>query len=160
MATGFERLMSRLDYPMYIVTAAAEGAVSGCLVGFTTQTSIHPARFLVCLSRKNRTFRIASGASHLAVHLVPADRIDLAEIFGELTTDDTDKLGLCGWKDGPRGLPILEGCPNWFAGPVVERFGMGDHDGFVLEPETVGDAGIGEMLSFSDVSRLEPGHEP
>ena len=160
MASDFERLMAGLDYSMFVVTAAGKEEVSGCLVGFTNQTSIHPPRFLVCLSRKNRTFRVASGAGHLAVHLVPADRIDLAEIFGGLTTDDTDKLGLCEWESGPHGLPIVSGCPNWFAGPIVDRFEFGDHHGFLLEPETVSDAELREALLFSEVSRLEPGHEP
>lgn len=160
MATDFERLVAGLDYSMFIVTAVGEDEISGCLVGFTTQTSIHPPRFMVCLSRKNRTFRVASSASHLAVHLVPADRIDLAEIFGELTTDDTNKLGLCEWETGPHGLPIVSGCPNWFAGPVLDRLDLGDHHGFLIEPETVSDADIRDAMSFSEVSRLEAGHKP
>src|SRR5205814_612337 len=58
---------------MLIVTAAAGDERDACLVGFSTQTSIHPSRFLACLSRKNRTYRIACAAEHLAVHVVPAD---------------------------------------------------------------------------------------
>ena len=48
-AGAFDELMGELDYPMFIVTAAREGERAGCLVGFATQTSIHPSRFLVCL---------------------------------------------------------------------------------------------------------------
>src|SRR5512139_1340964 len=64
-------LVSEIDYPMYIVTAAAGGELAGCLVGFTTQCSIDPPRFLACLSDKNRTFRVAQRAGMLVVHLVP-----------------------------------------------------------------------------------------
>jgi flavin reductase (DIM6/NTAB) family NADH-FMN oxidoreductase RutF len=160
MTLGFDELMCGLDYPMYIVTAAGEGDISGCLVGFTTQSSIDPSRFLVCLSHKNRTFRIASRAEYLAVHLVPKTRADLAEVFGELTSDDTDKLGLCDWERGPNDLPIVTGCPNWFVGRIVDRFPLGDHDGFLLAPEVVNEADARIALSSSDVSHMLPGHEP
>jgi flavin reductase (DIM6/NTAB) family NADH-FMN oxidoreductase RutF len=44
----FTKIMGSLDYPMLVVTAAAAGERAGCLVGFATQASIDPARFLVC----------------------------------------------------------------------------------------------------------------
>ncbi|MHB1539220.1 MAG: flavin reductase [Solirubrobacteraceae bacterium] len=53
---------------MAIVTAAADGERSGCLVGFATQCSIEPRRFLVCISVLNRTFEIAQRSNALAVH--------------------------------------------------------------------------------------------
>ena len=59
---------AHVDSPMYVVTAAADGEHGGCLVGFATQCSIDPARFLVCLSTANRTFTIASRADMLVVH--------------------------------------------------------------------------------------------
>ena len=68
---AFDRLMSLLDYPMFVVTTRADDELSGCLVGFSTQVSIDPPRFLVGLSKRNHTYRIASRADHLAVHLVP-----------------------------------------------------------------------------------------
>ncbi|HTI35116.1 MAG TPA: flavin reductase, partial [Miltoncostaea sp.] len=66
-------IVSAIDYPMYIVTVAAGGERAGCLVGFTTQCSIDPPRFLVCLSLRNHTFRVSQGAEVMVVHLVPAD---------------------------------------------------------------------------------------
>jgi flavin reductase (DIM6/NTAB) family NADH-FMN oxidoreductase RutF len=51
----FNSLVGDLHYPMFIVTACAEGERSGCLIGFATQASIDPPRFLVGLSHQNRT---------------------------------------------------------------------------------------------------------
>ena len=48
----FNELMSVLDYPMLIVTARAGDERDGCLVGFATQASIDPPRFLVGISDK------------------------------------------------------------------------------------------------------------
>ena len=158
-AEAFQSIASWIDYPMYIVTTAAGGTRAGCLVGFATQASIDPARFLVCMSDKNRTYRVAQGAEALAVHVVPADRHDLAELFGGETGDDEDKFAETDWREGPGGLPLVTGCPSWFAGRILERVRLGDHVGFLLEPFAGEDGGGGSWLRFSDVKTLEPGHE-
>src|SRR3954462_8022729 len=97
----FQRLVAQLDYPMFIATVAAGGERSGCLVGFATQVSIRPGRFLVCLSEKNHTFRVAQRATHVGVHFVPAEREDLAELFGGETGDEVDKFARTSWHEGP-----------------------------------------------------------
>ncbi len=159
-AGTFTELMAELDYSMLIVTAAARGERAGCLVGFSTQVSIRPARFLVCLSDKNRTFRIAQGASTLAVHFVPEEQAGLAELFGGETGDDVDKFSRCAWRRGPEDTPIITDLENWFAGRVIERLAFGDHEGFLLEPIT-GESGRGAgTFTFHRAKRIEPGHEP
>src|SRR4051794_6670774 len=100
--TAFDDLMGTLDYPMLIATAREADSLAGCLVGFATQASIDPSRFLVCLSDKNRTYRVARRARHLGVHLVPAHAARLAELFGGETGDEVDKFARCSWHEGPR----------------------------------------------------------
>ncbi len=152
--------MAGLDYPMLLVTTRSGDELDGCLVGFSSQCSITPARFLVCLSDKNRTYRAARRADALVVHLLPAEADELAELFGGETQDETDKFSRCRWHPGPEGLPIVEDCPSWFAGRIVEQRPFGDHVGFVLEPFAVsGDGEGGEALRFHQVKEMEPGHE-
>jgi flavin reductase (DIM6/NTAB) family NADH-FMN oxidoreductase RutF len=157
----FQRFVGGLDYPLFVVTAAGDEERDGCVVGFATQCSIHPPLFLVCLSKKNRTYRIAQHATALVVHAVPRERRDLAELFGGETADETDKLSKVDWKPGPGGAPIVDGLPNWFAGEITERLDWsGDHTGFVLKPV---DAQVGadeQELSFQEAKSIEPGHEP
>jgi len=159
----FPKLMAELDYPMFVVTACADGERSGCLVGFTTQTSIHPARFLVCISEKNHTYPVAMRSSVLAVHLLSrAEREkELASLFGSETGDEVDKFAGLSWQPGAAGVPLLDDLPSRFVGRVRERFpAFGDHTGFLLEPleaEKVEELHGG--LGFQDVKDLEPGHE-
>jgi flavin reductase (DIM6/NTAB) family NADH-FMN oxidoreductase RutF len=132
--SAFDRISATLTTPMIIVTVGARGDRDGCLVGFSTQCSIDPVRYLVCLSKANRTAAIASDADSLVVHMLhdsPADR-DLARRFGELTSNEVDKLADCDWKVGPGDAPVLSGC-DWFAGSICDRVDLGDHVGFVLE---------------------------
>jgi len=157
--SAFDAIAARLEYPIYIVTAVADGERAGCLIGFATQCSIDPTRFLACISDKNRTARVAERADTLAVHLVPAHASALVELFGGATGDDEDKFGRCDWAPGPGGVPVLAGCPSWFAGRIVDRIPLGDHIGHLVEPFG-GEAG--EALPQYPASRarsIEPGHE-
>jgi flavin reductase (DIM6/NTAB) family NADH-FMN oxidoreductase RutF len=157
--SAFERIVGRLDYPMLIATTHARGERAGCLVGFATQASIDPPRFLACISDKNRTYRVLQGADAMAVHVVPADAGDLVELFGGETGDEADKFARCEWSDGPEGLPLVTRCPSWFAGRILERLPMGDHVGHLLEP-FAGEAGDdGPAFPFSRAKHVEPGHE-
>ena len=156
---AFQDLVGDLDYPMMIMTTAVEGEKAGCLVGFATQCSIDPPRFIVCLSKRNRTYRVARAAETLAVHLPPEEAGDLVELFGGRTGDETDKLRRCQWRPGPGGAPILERCPNWFAGRVLDRSDAGDHVAFLLEPVEASRGGPVRPFPFSRAKRIEPGHE-
>ena len=154
----FSDLLGDLDYPMFIVTVAAGGQRAGCLIGFATQGSIDPPRFLALISEKNRTFRVARDASALAVHLAPDDKPELAELFGSETGDEIDKFERCDWSEGPGGLPILDDCPSWFCGEVLERLDCGDHVGFLLEPFAAQRGHGDEPFPFHRAKRMEPGH--
>jgi flavin reductase (DIM6/NTAB) family NADH-FMN oxidoreductase RutF len=143
-----------------IVTAAAGAGRDGCLVGFASQASIHPARFLVCLSVTNATFTTAERATHLGVHLIPADRRDLAELFGGETGDEVDKLARCAWAPGPGGEPLLADCPVRLSGRILSRHPFGDHVGFLLEPAAAWSVEPFEPLAIAAAGAIEPGHEP
>ncbi len=167
--SGFDEFLAPLDYPMFVVTATGASRRAGCLVGFTSQASIDPSRFVVFLSNKNHTFGVAKSARSLAVHTLGADRLLLAELFGSRTGDDIDKFRHCRWQRGPGGAAILDEATSWFVGRIVDLAEYGDHTGFVLEPITGHDSGgyampdsghhgQGRLLSFRDVRHLSPGH--
>jgi flavin reductase (DIM6/NTAB) family NADH-FMN oxidoreductase RutF len=146
---------------MFIATTAACGERAGCLVGFATQCSIHPARLLVCVSDKNRTHRVLeSGADAMVVHVVPEGAGHLVELFGGETGDEEDKFTRAAWSEGPEGIPVLDECASWFAGRIVATIPFGDHVGRVLDPFD-GRAGYeGRPFPFSRAKHVDPGHEP
>ena len=154
----FHQLVGDLDYAMFIITARAGGEQAGCLAGFCTQSSIDPPRFLVCLSRKNHTYRVANSADLLAVHFLPRQAKALAELFGGHSGDDVDKFARCAWQPGPGGLPILQECGNWFVGRVLERLDLGDHVGFLLEPVAAQREGNQSHFEFHRAKNIAAGH--
>ncbi len=152
-------LVAELDYPMFIVTVGTEAERAGCLVGFATQCSIDPPRFLVCISEKNHTFAVARRSEIIVVHLVPDESRELAELFGSQTGDEVDKFARCQWSPGPGGAPILDECANWFAATVIDRVAAGDHWAFLLDPFEAASDRREAPFTFHRARRLEPGHE-
>lgn len=155
--------MSTTDPPMVIVTTSARGERSGCLVGFSTQCSIHPAQYLVFLSNKNHTYRVGAGAETFAVHFLDeanAAHRALAALFGGETGDDVDKFDQCEWRD-VGGVPVLTDCDRWFVGRAIDRLEPGDHQGVVLEPLDVSTAPAPQdELGLQDARSIDPGHQP
>ena len=158
MPDVYREIVDTLDAPMVVVTACDGNERSGCLVGFATECSIAPPRWLVCISKVNHTLRVARAADTLIVHLLRTDQGDLARLFGSLTDDTVDKFAHCTCRDGPGGAPIIAGC-DWIAGRVRERIDLGDHEGQLLD---VFDAGHehaeAPQLGFQAVRGLRPGH--
>ncbi len=155
------QFVSGFDGPVLLVTTAAGGERAGCLVGFATQCSIDPVRFLVCLSRTNRTFRVAARAELLGVHVLErcdAGQLALARLFGENTGDEVDKFARCAWEEVSGGVPLLLDAPRRMVGRVLDRRELGDHTGYLLEPVRVWVDGRDAPLGLTQVMHLEAGH--
>lgn len=157
----FHEEMATLDGPMVIVTAASDGRRAGCLVGFHTQASIAPPRYLVCLSVANHTYAVATDAEYLAVHFLRHDQTDLAARFGGECSAEADKFTGLHVRDHETGAPVLADCAHWFVGRVLGSMPVDDHVVFALEP-VASDGAVerGPLLGFQEVKDLDPGHDP
>jgi flavin reductase (DIM6/NTAB) family NADH-FMN oxidoreductase RutF len=152
-------LIACADPPLYVVTTANGGERAGCLVGFASQVSIHPPRFLVAVSVRNRTWDVVRSATHLAVHVFGREQMGVIDLFGGETGDDVDKFTRCAWSDGPGGVPLLDGARVWLVGCILERHDFGDHVGHLLEPIAGGGgADGGTTVRLGDAHGLHPGH--
>ena len=157
---AFGTLMASVDPPLIVLTTAAEGERAGCLVGFHAQSSITPEHYCVWLSKANHTYRVGLRAAHFAVHFLAAQDLALAERFGTLTGEDTDKFAGVDFEPDEHGVPLLEACPNRIS---LERIAMLDDGGdHVCLTTRVLSAHTGEdfePLRLSGASHLDPGHD-
>ena len=160
MTDAFDSLMASLDGPMAVVTTAVAGERAGCLVGFHAQSAIEPERYCLWLSKANHTYRLALRSTHLAVHFLTADDLDVAERFGTQTGDEVDKFDGIATHDGPDGVPLLERCPHRM---LVRRVALldegGDHVCLTTECVDAVTDGPFNPLRLSQVDHLVPGHE-
>ncbi len=151
--------MGMLDYPVFVVTAQADGQPSGCLVSFANQASAEPPIFQVGISKSTDTYAVAGRSQHLAVHVLARHHRALAELFGG-RGDESSKFHRCRWRAGPQGMPILDDAIAWFVGRTVGRIGMGDHVQYVLEPvATWAPECSDDPLYLSDIDDIDPGYE-
>ena len=158
---AFGAVSSSLDPPLIVVTAAEGRERAGCLVGFHCQASIEPLRYTVWLSKANHTYRVALRSTHLALHFLTAADLPLAERFGTLTGDRTDKFAGLPVSAGPGGVPVLAQCPHWLAARRITLLDDGgDHVCAVTEPVAVHSGGRFEPLRLSHAAHLNPGHTP
>lgn len=155
----FGVISAPLDAPLIVVTAAEGGERAGCLVGFHSQSSIEPLRYCVWLSKANHTYRVAQRSGYLAIHFLTTSDLALAERFGTLTGDTSDKFAGLGARPGPGGIPLLPDCPHRL---VARRKTLldegGDHVCVITEPVTVQASGPFQPLRLSQAAHLEPGH--
>ncbi len=162
-AAALDALVAALDAPMVVVTAADGDDRDGCLVGFHSQLSIEPRRYVVWLSIANRTYQLARRSTHLAVHALAVQDHAIAEHFGATTGDEVDKLADLAWTPGPGGVPVLDALPVHVVGRVVTELELpeADHVGFVLEP-VAGRASrlAGAPLRLGDATDIQAGHPP
>ena len=156
---AFGTLMASADPPLIVLTTAAEGERAGCLVGFHAQSSITPQHYCVWLSKANHTYRVGLRAAHFAVHFLTAQDLALAERFGTLTGEDTDKFAGVDFRLDEHGVPLLEACRSRMS---LERIAILDDGGdHVCLTTRVSSAHTGAgfvPLRLSGASHLDPGH--
>lgn len=157
---AFGTLMAAVDPPLVVVTTTAAGERAGCLVGFHAQSSIDPERYCLWLSKANHTYRVALRAAHFAVHFLTEADLALAERFGTVSGEDTDKFaGLDVTPDG-NDVPLLDACPHRLS---LERIALlddgGDHVCLTTRVVAADSAGSFEPLRVSAASHLDPGHD-
>lgn len=162
MSDAFERLMMSTNAPLAVVTTAAEGERSGCLIGFHGQAGVDPERYSLRLSKANHTYRVALRAEHLAVHFPHADvarHVEVARHFGTRTGAEVDKLEGLDWSLGEGGVPLLADLPDRV---LVRRLGMldvgGDHVHVVTQVVEASCAARFTPLRLTDAADWEPGH--
>jgi flavin reductase (DIM6/NTAB) family NADH-FMN oxidoreductase RutF len=156
---AFTTIMSSLDNPLIVVTTAEGHERAGCLVGFHAQSSIDPDRYSVWLSKANYTYRVGLRATHLAIHFLTSGDLSLAERFGTLTGDETDKFAGLRVSPGAGGVPVLEDCPHRL---ILRRIVLldegGDHVCVTGEPLAAESSEAFEPLRLSQAKHLKPGH--
>lgn len=94
------------------------------------------------------------------MHLLRREDRALAELFGGETGDRLDTFERVAWQPQDGGTPVLTDACAWFVGRVPDLFTGGDHVGFLPAPvaESARPPGRAQLLGFTDVADLPPGH--
>lgn len=156
---AFGTLMTSVDPPLIVLTTAAEDELAGCLVGFHAQSSITPQHYCVWLSKANHTYRVSLRAEHFAAHFLTAEDFALAERFGTLSGEETDKFAGLEVDFDANGVPLLRACPSRMS---LERIAVlddgSDHVCLTARVCSADTEGSFVPLRVSSATHLVPGH--
>ncbi|MFE0173527.1 flavin reductase family protein [Streptomyces sp. NPDC059002] len=119
-------------------------------VGFTatslSSVSAEPPMVSFGIGTGASSWPAISEATHVGVHILGEHQQDLAATFAR---SGADRFGApTSWREGPEGVPVLDGALAWLVCRIVARVPAGDHR-VVLAEVVAGDpAGEGRPLLY------------
>ncbi|MBV2352864.1 flavin reductase family protein [Streptomyces sp. J2-1] len=129
-----------------VVTASGAAGPAGFTATSLTSVSAEPPLVSFGIGTGASSWPAVSGAEHVGVHILGEHQSDLAATFAR---SGADRFGRpTAWREGPHGVPVLDGVLAWLVCRVVARVPAGDHR-IVLAEVVVGDAnGAGQPLLY------------
>lgn len=119
-------------------------------VGFTATSlnsvAAEPPLISFGVGTSSSSWPVIADAEHIGVHILGEHQEELAARFAR---SGADRFGpATDWREGPEGVPLLDGVPAWLVCRVVDRIPAGDHR-IVIAQAVVGDpAGGGRPLVY------------
>jgi flavin reductase (DIM6/NTAB) family NADH-FMN oxidoreductase RutF len=128
------RVLRKLPYGMYIMTASAGGQVAASTLTWLSQCSFRPPLVMVGIQKGSQMHATVEAAGSLAVNILADGQEKIAETFFRPASVEGDRLGGFGFRPGPAtGAPLLLDLPAWFEARVTDSVHRGDHSVFVAE---------------------------
>lgn len=114
--------------PLTVVTAAYGDERGGQIAVGTFTASIVPERprVLVEIQKRNHTHGLIEASGRFAIHLIAREQWEWVRHWGFRSQAEVDKFEDIAWREGPSGLPILDGVLGWLACEVVNAMDGGD----------------------------------
>lgn len=138
------KALFQLTYGLFVLTAAAEGQESGCIINTAGQVTDTPARISITVNKENLTHDLVmkSGKFNLSI-LSEAANFEVFRHFGFQSGRDTDKFaGYNGCRRSANGLYVVTAGTNAYLSASVEQtVDLGTHTLFI--------AGLEDMETLS-----------
>ena len=140
------KVMYNLSYGLFVLTSAAGGRESGCIINTAGQVTSEPNRISIAVNKANFTHDLVKegGRFNLSILSEAAD-FDTFKHFGFQTGREVDKFagyGAC--RRSANGLYYVTAGTNGFLSTTVEQtLDLGTHTLFI--------AGVDDMELLSDV---------
>ncbi|MFF3372454.1 flavin reductase family protein [Streptomyces sp. NPDC002680] len=129
-----------------VITAQGSAGPVGFTATSLASVSAEPPLVSFGVSTGASSWPAISGTGHVGVHILGEHQHDLAATFAR---SGADRFGApTVWREGPEGVPVLDGVLAWLVCRIVARVPAGDHR-IVLAEVLLGDpAGPGRPLLY------------
>lgn len=140
------KVMNKIGYGLYVLTAKEDGKNNGCIINTTQQVTSSPNRISVTVNKDNYTHDMIMRTKEFNVSIISekAD-FDLFKHFGFQSGRDVDKLSdYTDKKEASNGIVyVTNGTNAYISGKVINTVDLGTHTMFiadVVDGEVIDDA--------------------
>ncbi|GAA5205563.1 flavin reductase family protein [Streptomyces thinghirensis] len=129
-----------------VITARGDAGPVGFTATSLTSVSAEPPLLSFGIGTGSSSWPAVSEAEYVGVHLLGDHQEDLAATFARSGADRF--AAPTAWREGPEGVPVLDGVLSWLVCRVAGRVPAGDHR-IVLAEVLLGDpTGAGSPLLY------------
>jgi flavin reductase (DIM6/NTAB) family NADH-FMN oxidoreductase RutF len=129
-----------------VITARGDTGPVGFTATSLASVSAEPPLLSFGVGTGSSSWPVIATAGHVGVHILGEHQQELAATFARSGADRFAPP--TAWRDGPEGVPVLDGVPAWLVGRVVARVSAGDHRIVIAEVVHGDDTGTGRPLLY------------
>jgi 3-hydroxy-9,10-secoandrosta-1,3,5(10)-triene-9,17-dione monooxygenase reductase component len=144
-AATFRTVLGHFCSGITIVTAVDEGEPVGLTCQSFTSVSLDPPLVLFVPGKGSLSWPRIRSAGHFCANVLNDEQEELGRRFA---VKGLDKFAGVGWRPGPTGSPILDGCLAFVECRVEAVHDAGDHEIVVGRVVDLGAAPSGSPLLF------------
>ncbi|GGL86428.1 flavin-dependent reductase [Streptomyces fumigatiscleroticus] len=129
-----------------VITARGDAGPVGFTATSLTSVSAEPPLLSFGISTGASSWPAVSVTDHVGVHILGEHQQELAATFAR---SGADRFGApTVWREGPEGVPVLDGVLAWLVCRVVGRVPAGDHRIVLAEVRAGDPTGTGRPLLY------------
>ncbi|MDQ1021558.1 flavin reductase family protein [Streptomyces afghaniensis] len=129
-----------------VITARGDTGPVGFTATSLASVSAEPPLLSFGVGTGSSSWPAIAAAGHVGVHILGEHQQELAATFARSGADRFAPP--TAWRDGPEGVPVLDGVPAWLVGRVVARVPAGDHRIVIAEVVHGDHTGSGRPLLY------------
>jgi flavin reductase (DIM6/NTAB) family NADH-FMN oxidoreductase RutF len=129
-----------------VITAGHQGRPFGFTATSLTSVSAEPALVSFGISERSSCWPAVARAEYVGIHLLGEHQSELAATFARSGADRFAPP--TAWREGPGGVPVLDGVVAWLVCRPVARIPAGDHRIVVAEVADGDPSGDGRPLLY------------
>ncbi|GAA2303978.1 flavin reductase family protein [Streptomyces hawaiiensis] len=129
-----------------VITARGESGPVGFTATSLASVSAEPPLLSFGVGTGASSWPALATADHVGVHILGEHQQELAATFSR---SGADRFGPpTEWREGPEGVPVLDGVLAWLVGRIVARVPAGDHRLVIAEVVDGDPSGTGRPLLY------------
>jgi len=122
-----KRLFMTLTQGVYVVGVVEDGLHNAFTASSVMQVSMQPPMLALAVNPDNVSYHMLVAGGIFAVTVLQCDQGGLANLLGNRSGRDENKLRALPWHTSPYGAPVLNEGLSYFDCRVVAKHPAGDH---------------------------------